>query len=121
MQDRIKELRKSLGLTQKDFGERIGVQANTITSYESGVRTPNNSMVLAICREYGVSETWLRTGEGEMKQKLTRNQEITEFLTAVMRDPDDAPRKRFISIVSKLGVEEWQLLEEIAKKWTEDE
>lgn len=40
MQDRIKELRKSLGLTQKDFGERLGVQANTITSYESGVRTP---------------------------------------------------------------------------------
>ena len=52
MQDRIKALRKSLGLTQKDFGERIGVQANTITSYESGVRTPNNSMILAICREY---------------------------------------------------------------------
>ena len=121
MQDRIKELRKSLGLTQKDFGERLGVQANTITSYESGVRTPNNSMILAICREYGVSETWLRTGEGEMKQKLTRNQEIAEFMATVMRDPDDAPRKRFISIVSKLDIEEWQLLEAIAKKWTEDE
>lgn len=115
MQDRIKELRKSLGLTQKDFGERLGVQANTITSYESGVRTPNNSMILAICREYGVSETWLRTGEGEMKQKLTRNQEIAEFMATVMRDPDDAPRKRFISIVSKLDIEEWQLLEAIAK------
>ena len=121
MQDRIKELRKSLGLTQKDFGERLGVQANTITSYESGVRTPNNSMILAICREYGVSETWLRTGEGEMKQKLTRNQEIAELMSTVMRDPDDAPRKRFISIVSKLDSEEWQLLEAIAKKWTEDE
>ena len=121
LQDRIKELRKSLGLTQKDFGERLGVQANTITSYESGVRTPNNSMILAICREYGVSETWLRTGEGEMKQKLTRNQEIAEFMATVMRDPDDAPRKRFISIVSKLDIEEWQLLEAIAKKWTEDE
>ena len=82
MQDRIKALRKSLGLTQKDFGERIGVQANTITSYESGVRTPNNSMILAICREYGVSEDWLRTGEGEMKQKLTRNQEIAEFMSS---------------------------------------
>ena len=111
MQDRIKELRKSLGLTQKDFGERLGVQANTITSYESGVRTPNNSMI----------ETWLRTGEGDMKQKLTRNQEIAEFMATVMRDPDDAPRKRFISIVSKLDIEEWQLLEAIAKKWTEDE
>lgn len=121
MQDRIKALRKSLGLTQKDFGERIGVQANTITSYESGVRTPNNSMILAICREYGVSEDWLRTGEGEMKQKLTRNQEIAEFMASIMRDPDDAPRKRFISIVSKLDVEEWRLLDEIAKKMARED
>lgn len=121
MQDRIKALRKSLGLTQKDFGERIGVQANTITSYESGVRTPNNSMILAICREYGVSEAWLRTGEGEMMQKLTRNQEIAEFMGRLMNDPDDAPRKRFISIISKLTVDEWQLLDEIAKKMAEGE
>ena len=42
-------------------------------------------------------------------------------MATVMRDPDDAPRKRFISIVSKLDIEEWQLLEAIAKKWTEDE
>lgn len=42
-------------------------------------------------------------------------------MASIMRDPDDAPRKRFISIVSKLDVEEWQLLEDIAKKWTEDE
>jgi len=121
MQERIKALRKSLGLTQKDFGERIGVQANTITSYESGVRTPNNSMILAICREYGVSEAWLRAGEGEMKQKLTRNQEIAEFMGVVMHDPDDAPRKRFVSIISKLSVDEWQLLADIAKKMAEDE
>lgn len=116
MQDRIKELRKSLGLTQRDFGKRLGVQANTITSYESGVRTPNNSMILAICREFNVNESWLRTGEGEMKQPLTRNQEIAEFMGRLMNDPDSAPRKRFISIVSKLDVEEWRLLDEIAKK-----
>ena len=78
MQDRIKELRKSLGLTQKDFGERLGVQANTITSYESGVRTPNNSMILAICREYGVNETWLRTGDASQEKEPTNN--ITVYL-----------------------------------------
>ena len=67
-----------------------------------------------------MNETWLRTGEGEMKQKLTRNQEIAEFMGVVMHDPDDSPRKRFVSIISKLSVDEWQLLAEIAKKMAED-
>lgn len=116
MQDRIKALRKSLCLTQKDFGFRLGIQANTVTSYETGVRTPNNSMILAICREFNVNETWLRTGEGEMMQQLTRNQEIAEFMAKVMNDPDDAPRKRFISIVSKLDLAEWELLDQLLKK-----
>ena len=116
MEDRIKGLRKYLKLTQQEFGERIGVKANTITSYESGSRTPNNSTILAICKEFNVNEEWLRTGEGEMMKELTRNQEIVEFLGKVM---NDAPRKRFISIISKLDVEEWMILDEIAKKWAQ--
>lgn len=119
MDDRIKELRKYLKLTQQEFGERIGVKANTITSYESGSRTPNNSTILAICKEFNVNEDWLRTGEGAMMKELTRNQEIVEFLGKVMNDPDDAPRKRFISIISKLDVEEWEILDGIAKKWAQ--
>lgn len=119
--ERIKDIRKLSGLSQTDFAERLGTTRGVITNLEGSKTSPNEPFVKLICREFNVSEDWLRTGEGEMKKKLTRNQEITEFLTAVMRDPDDAPRKRFISIVSKLGVDEWQLLEEIAKKWTEDE
>ena len=56
-----------------------------------------------------------------MMQKLTRNQEIAEFMGRVMNEPDDAPRKRFISIISKLDVDEWRLLAEIAKKMSQDE
>ena len=55
-----------------------------------------------------------------MLQKLTRDQELAEFFGNVVADPDDAPRKRFISIISKLSAEEWQLLDEIAKKMAED-
>lgn len=119
MQERIKTLRKYLKLTQQEFGERIGVKANTITSYESGSRTPNNATILAICKEFNVNEDWLRTGEGAMMKELTRNQEIVEFLGKVMNDPDDAPRKRFISIISKLDVAEWEILDGIAKKWAQ--
>lgn len=66
MNNRIKQLRKALDLTQQEFAERIGSVQNTITGYESGRRNPSNAVITSICREFGVSENWLRYGEGDM-------------------------------------------------------
>lgn len=115
--DRIKDIRRSTGLSQTDFAERLGTTRGVITNLEGEKTTPNEPFIKLICREFNIDEHWLRTGEGEMRQKLTRNQEIAEFMGVVMHDPDDAPRKRFVSIISKLSADEWQLLAEIAKKW----
>ena len=71
MGERIKELRKFLGLTQQEFATRLGSVQNTITGYETGRRTPSNQVIALICREFGVSEEWLRTGEGEMLVAVT--------------------------------------------------
>ena len=65
MKERIKALRKALGLTQSEFGSRIGVGSSTIATYETG-REPLNPIIISICREFRVNEQWLRTGEGEM-------------------------------------------------------
>lgn len=66
MNERIKQLRKHLGLNQTEFGARIGVKQTTIAGYERGASTPLDAVVSAICREFNVSERWLREGEGEM-------------------------------------------------------
>lgn len=66
MSERIKRLRKSLDLTQQEFADRIGIKRNTIANYESGRNEPVDSVISLICREYGVNEIWLRTGNGEM-------------------------------------------------------
>ena len=59
MTERIKLVRKRFNLTQAEFGERIGVKGNTVTGYETGIRTPSEAILLSICREFGVDETWL--------------------------------------------------------------
>lgn len=59
-------MRKALDLTQQEFAHRIGSVQNTITGYETGRRMPSSQVVTLICREFNVSETWLRTGKGEM-------------------------------------------------------
>ena len=66
MNERIKKLRKYLDLTQKEFGERIGIKGNTIANYELGRNEPIDAVVSLICREFNVSEEWLRNGAGEM-------------------------------------------------------
>lgn len=116
MNTRIKELRKSLNLTQTEFGSRIGVTGSSITNYESGSRTPGDAIILSICREFGVAETWLRTGEGEMFVQRSRNEEIAMLVNDILSDEDDSFRKRFIAALAELGPEQWQALEDFARR-----
>lgn len=66
MNERIKELRKVLRLTQEEFAEKIGVKRNTVATYEMGRSVPSDAAIALICREFRVREAWLRTGSGEM-------------------------------------------------------
>lgn len=66
MNERIKELRLSLNLTQEAFGKRLGIARNTVANYETSKRTPSNQIILAIVREFNVNEEWLTNGTGEM-------------------------------------------------------
>lgn len=66
MNERIKELRKRLNLTQQQFADRLGIKRNTIANYEIGRNAPVDTVLSLICREFNVNEEWLRTGSGEM-------------------------------------------------------
>lgn len=66
MNERIKELRDALGITLEEFGSRLGVTRTAISRLERGNRGVTDQMAISICREFGVNEQWLRTGEGEM-------------------------------------------------------
>ena len=65
MQQRLKLLRKELGLTQADFASKLNIKRGTIAAYEVGQEVPDRA-IADMVRVYGVNESWLRTGEGEM-------------------------------------------------------
>ena len=113
--ERVHNLRKSLGLTLEKFGEPLGVGKTAISNIEKDNRNLTDQMVIAICREFNVNETWLRTGEGEMFVPITRDEEIEEFVGRLLHDESDSFRKRLISVLAKLTEEEWKILEEKAK------
>lgn len=119
MKDRIKEIRKTFDLTQTEFGEKIGVKGNTITNYETGLRTPSDAVILSICREFQVDEHWLRTGEGEMLRPMSRNDELAQFLGQVIQD-DEGFRRSLLTVMSRMTTDEWAMLEHKAWELVEE-
>ena len=66
MNERLKELRKKLGLTQQEFADRLKIKRGAIANYEIGRNVPIDAVLSLISREFGVNLEWLRTGDGEM-------------------------------------------------------
>ena len=117
MNERIKKIRKDKGMTQAAFGDLIKVKANTITNYETGLRTPSDAVINSICREFHVSEQWLRTGEGSMYVVRTRDDEIAEYLTRVAFGGETTAFQRsLIAVMARMSVEEWEMLEAKARE-----
>lgn len=101
MKERLKKLRKELNLTQQEFADRIGISRGNIATYETRDGSPGNSVINLICREFNVSETWLRTGEGEMFVKQTEDDELAMVFSAIAASDDDLI-KRIIRAYWKL-------------------
>ena len=119
MTERIKELRKALGLTQQKFAGRIGVKQNTVAQYEIGRNPPTDTVVTLICREFDVNEEWLRTGAGPMFVEKSRDEDLAEFFGKVLAgDPDF--RRRLLSAMSRLTEEQWAMLEKVAQRLASD-
>jgi len=97
LKERIREIRKTLKLTQVEFGEKIGVKGNTVTNYETGLRNPTDAVLLSICREFNVNEGWLRTGEGEMFQ--IPDDEDAALISEVLENPDDKFYQMLLNMV----------------------
>lgn len=113
--ERVYCIRKALGLTLEKFGNPLGVTKTTISRIEKNERAITDQMAKSICREYGVSEEWLRNGTGEMFVPMNRDEQISKFAGELLKE-DDSFKKRLIEALSKLDENEWELLEKIAKK-----
>ncbi len=114
MNERIKLLRKTLDLTQREFANKLGMKQNTIATYEMGRSNPSEPTIAHICKEFNVNETWLRTGDGEMFKQITRADAISDFIHDTLSTESDTFQKRFIAMLSRLNTTQWEALEEIA-------
>ena len=116
MKDRIRLLRHTLGLTQQKFADKLGIKGNAISQYESGRNAPIDAVISLICREFNVSERWLRTGEGEMTVQRSAGEEVSAFVGDALSRGEEDFRLRCLRGLARLTEEEWVLLEQLAAK-----
>lgn len=81
MNERLKQLRKALSLSQEAFGSKLGVTGPAVSKIESGDRSLTEQMALSIIREFNVNEEWLRTGKGEMFRPISQEDEFMRAAT----------------------------------------
>jgi transcriptional regulator with XRE-family HTH domain len=84
--ERIKILRKKLGMTQEEFGNRIGLSKSGISNIEKGTRGISERHIKLICTMFNTNESWLRTGEDSIKQlskEISNIEEIKEYLQSI--------------------------------------
>lgn len=115
LSERIAQTRKTNNLTQEAFGARIGgLSRNYVWMLEKGERVPSDRTIADICREFDVSEEWLRTGQGPMFVEKTRDEELAEFFGHVLARDDF--KQRLLAALSRLDESEWTMLEQVARK-----
>lgn len=102
--ERIKELRKSLGLTLEEFGKKLGVGKSAISNIENGSRNLTDQMALSIRREFNVCEEWLRYGTGDM------------FEPAASDDLDALAEEYHLSNSEKILIDRYIKLDESSRR-----
>lgn len=75
---RINELRKSSGMTQEEFGKKLGVIKQTVSSWENDLSEPNHAATIAIAKLFGVTTDYLLGAEGDAMGTEEKINEIAQ-------------------------------------------
>lgn len=101
--DRILQVRKALKISQTDFGKCIGVGRGVINNIDLSLVEAKPLLIDQICKTYNVNKNWLLTGDGDMFNALTLDEELMQIFKQAFADDADPRRKRVIkSIVEML-------------------
>jgi transcriptional regulator with XRE-family HTH domain len=94
MNRRLRDVRKAIGLNQSEFAAKLGMKQGGYSQVETGENALTEQNIKLVCLTFGVNETWLKTGAGEMfiAKDLAETPEERELLgifrrlTAEMRE-----------------------------------
>lgn len=117
---RIKTLRQALGLTQTEFGEKVGVTRGVIYNLDSGITQLRDPLLSLICSVFNVRREWLETGSGEMFEQPDTEAPFYNAVGSISNDDPDSFRKRFVVALAELDDAELDAMERFIRSLLRD-
>lgn len=117
MNERIKQLRSRLGMTQQEFADKLGIKRGTLANYEIGRNKPIDAVISLICREFEVNEVWLRTGEGGDENMFAKLDEDDRFSINLgkLSTTENQLAKNMLNAIAESSPERLKHIEEFMK------
>lgn len=112
--ERVKEIRKALGLTLEKFGERLGVGKTAISKIEKGERNLTDQMAKSICREYGINYDYLISGKGDMY--ANDEKEYHAMIDHILKGESQFAKNVFKTFAT-FDVTDWEALQRMIEKY----
>lgn len=120
MNERVKQIRESHDLSMREFADKLGLTHGAISLIESGKRNITKQLVKSICSAFpDVNETWLLTGEGEMRAPASKESEIAEITALLYNEPEDSFRSKLIRLAAKMTEEQLDVLIQLVSELKE--
>ena len=115
MHERIRQVRKSYGLTLEQFGEKIGLKKSVLSRIENGYSMPQEQTLRLICRVFNISYAWLKDGVGEM----TAESDEDDAVNRLMLGTDEFPKRVFRALAA-MPPEGWDALRRVVELLREE-
>ena len=118
--NRIKEIRTRLGLSQNEFGKKLGVGRDAIANIENNRVAPKPLLIDHLCEIFKVNREWLETGAGETFLKSEENEvdpDVLALIDEVLSGENETVRDVFKEF-AKLDESDWKMLQAIIERLT---
>lgn len=119
-EQRLKHLRLKLGLSQKEFANRLGITNVSISYLEHGVKKMSSATRNLVLREFNVNPLWLDSGEGDMFLEMSDNDKLVMFVDEVLKSSNSDIRKRLLSALSRIPSSQWNAIADILETISKD-
>ena len=119
--DRIRQIRKLNNLSMDSFGEKVGISKVSVSRIEAGINNPSTQTIMLICREFGLNEEWLKTGEGEMYCEVSQEEEIAQIVNTLLAEKPKSFRMKLVHYISQMTDEELEYFHEFLIELTSEE
>lgn len=105
MNKRIKELRNVLGMSQAEFASNLNLGQTAVSSMERGASPVMDRTISQLVTVFGVSETWLRTGNGDMfPAPSDEDTGLMEIMARLTSDSSSPEQKRFVIAAARASM-----------------